>query len=256
MRISKPLLSILLPVHNSGRYLPFCLESLLKQSYKNIEIIAINDFSTDNSGKVLGKFKRMDKRIRVYKNVKRYGIAVTLNRLLGKAKGQFVTMMSSNDIVVPQRFTKQIKYLLKNDDTVALGSQCAFINESNKKIGSSKFPLESDSIYQNPLHGISMQFETVLINKALLPKDLLRFNTNSKPFIYSDIFMKLISYGELANLKDVLHLHRRDPREYFSDLKQNIFSLLKLWVRSKAFYSYQPPIRSFLSPIIKSVYNI
>jgi glycosyltransferase involved in cell wall biosynthesis len=256
MKNSKPLLSILLPVHNSGRYLEPCLESLLKQSYKNIEILAINDFSTDNSAKILNKFKRQDKRIKIYKNVKRYGIAITLNRLLNKAKGQFVTMMSANDIVIPQRLKKQLNFLLKNQDVVAAGSQCAFINESNKKIGESQFPLENDPISQNPLHGISMQFETVLINKALLPKDLLRFNTSSKPFLYSDIFIKIIPYGKLVNLKEVLHLHRRDPKEYFADLKQNIFSLFKLWVRSKTFYSYQASLRSFFYPIIKSVYNI
>ena len=256
MKNSKPLLSILLPVHNSGRYLTDCLESLLKQSYKNIEIIAINDFSTDNSGRILNLFKRKDKRLRVYKNVKRYGIAVTLNRLLNKAKGQFVTMMSANDIIMPQRLKKQLDFLLKNQDVAAVGSQCSFISDTNRRIGKSQFPTESDSIYQNPLHGISMQFETVLINKALLPKDILRFNTNSKPFLYSDIFMKLMPYGKLANLEEILHLHRRNPQEYFADLKQNLFSLLKLWVRSKTFYSYQAPIRSFLSPIIKSVYNI
>jgi glycosyltransferase involved in cell wall biosynthesis len=252
MKQTKPLLSILLPVHNSGRHLTTCLESLLKQSYKNIEILAMNDYSTDNSGRILNSFKRLDKRIKVYKNVKRYGIAVTLNRLFSKAKGQFVTMMSANDIVSPQRLRKQVNFLLKNQDVVAVGSQCDFINEANKKIGSSNFPVESDLISQNPLHGIYMQFETVVINKALLPRDLLRFNTNIKPFIYSDIFMKLVSYGKLINLKEALHLHRRNPQEYFIDLKRNFFSLFKLWVRSKAFYSHQPSIRSFFSPIIKS----
>jgi glycosyltransferase involved in cell wall biosynthesis len=252
MKNSRPLLSILLPVHNSDRHLPSCLESLLKQSYRNIEIIAIDDFSTDSSKRILNSFKRQDKRLRVYKNVKRYGIAITLNRLLTKAKGQFVTIMSANDIVSPKRFKKQIDFLIKNQDVVALGCQCDFISEFNKRIGKSQFPLENDLIYQNPLHGMSMQFETVLINKALLPKDLLRFNTNSKHFIYSEIFMRLGSYGKLANLREVLHLHRRNPQEYFTDLKRNLFALFKLWVRSKAFYSYEPSIRSFFSPIIKS----
>lgn len=256
MNKDKPLISILLPVHNSGRYLESCLESLTKQTYKQIEIIAIDDFSNDNSRKILNRFKKLDKRLKIYKNVKRYGIAVTLNRLLSKAKGQFVTVMSSDDIIAPQKLKKQLNYLLQDQSIVAVGSQCAFINEFNKKIGFSNFPLESEAIYQNPLHGINMQFETVLINKSLLPKDILKFNSNSKPFIFSDIFMKLIPYGKLANLDEVLHLHRRNPNEYFEDLKKNILSLFKLWLRSKTFYSYQPPFRSFFSPVIKSVYNI
>lgn len=253
MKNTKPLISILLPVHNAGGHLAACLESLFKQSYKNIEVIAIDDFSSDTSVKILNKLKRQDKRLKVYKNVKRYGIAVTLNRLLAKAKGQFVTVMSSNDTMSPGRLKKQLKHLVNHCSVVAVGSQCSFVNDFGKKIDISKFPLENDSISKNPMHGITMQFETVLINKTLLPKDLLRFNTNSKPFIYSDIFMKIAPYGKLANLEEVLHSHRRDPQEYFADLKQNVFSLAKLWVRSKTSYSYQPSIRSFISPIIKSV---
>jgi hypothetical protein len=96
-----------------------------------------------------------------------------------------------------------------------------------------------------------MQFETVLINKTMLPKDVLRFHTGSNPFIYSDMFMKLMPYGKFANLEDFLHFHRNDPKIYLSDVKRNIISLIKLWIKSKALYDYTPPIRSFFSPVIK-----
>jgi hypothetical protein len=95
-------------------------------------------------------------------------------------------------------------------------------------------------ISESPLHGISMQFETVLINKKMLPKDVLRFHTGSNPFIYSDMFMKLMPYGKFANLEDFLHFHRNDPKIYLSDIKRNIISLVKLWIKSRASYDYQP----------------
>ena len=187
-----------MPVHNSAETLGECVLSLLNQSYKNIEIIAIDDFSSDNSYFKSSKhFKKKDKRLRVYKNVKSYGIAVTLNSLVKKAKGSYIAFMDTDDISSPNRLKKQLNFLLNNTDVVAVGSQCTFIDERGKKIGRSDFPTENNLIYENPLHGISLQFETVLINKTLLPKDVLRFHTGSNPFIYSDIFMKLMPTASL-----------------------------------------------------------
>jgi len=248
----QPLISVILPVHNCASTIEECVRSLISQSYRNIEVIAIDDFSSDNSYQILKKLKKQSKRLRIYKNIKRYGVAVTLNRLVKKAKGSYVAFMDTSDISSPNRFKKQLNFLLNNPDVVAVGSQCTFIDEENKKIGRSDFPTLHDSIYQKPLHGISMQFETVLINKALLPKDVLRFHVGSNPFIYSDIFMKLMPYGKFANLKEFLHCHRNNPQNYLSDIKRNIVSLVKLWIKSKALYDHTPPLRSFFSPLIKT----
>lgn len=249
----KPLISVILPVHNSADTLSECVSSLLSQTYKNIEIIAIDDFSSDNSYKILKKIKKTHKKLRLYKNVKRYGIGITLNRLVKKAKGDFIAFMDTDDISSPNRLKKQVNFLLNNPQVVAVGSQCTFIDERSKKIGRSDFPVENSLIYQNPLHGISMQFETVLINKKMLPKDVLRFHTGSNPFIYSDVLMKIAPYGKFANLKEFLHFHRNNPKIYLSDVKRNLISLVKLWVKSKAFYEYNAPLRSFFSPLIKPV---
>lgn len=249
----QPLISVLLPVHNAAETLSECISSILEQSYKNLEIIAIDDFSKDNSYSLLNSLKKKDKRLRVYKNVKRYGIAVTLNRAVKKAKGSFIAFMDTDDYSSPKRFKKQLNFLLENQNVVAVGTQCVFINERNKKIGKSEFPIENSLIYQNPLHGISMQFETVLINKTLLPKDVIKFHVGSNPFIYTDVFLKLIPYGKFANIPDFLHYHRRNPQTYLSDIKRNLISLVKLWIKGRALYDYQAPFRSFFSPLIKSV---
>jgi len=241
MNKTNPLVSIILPVHNSSKFLATCLKSLIKQSYKNIEIVAIDDNSKDNSFKILKDFTKKYKRIRVYKNVKNYGIAVTLNRLIKKAKASLIAFMSSSDIAYIHRIKKQVKFIQDNPRTVAVGSQCVFINDKNKPLGKSKFPL----------HGISMQFETVLVNKALLPKDVLKLDINSKPFLYSDIFIKLLSYGKLANLREYLNYRRSNPNIYFSDLRKNIISLIKLWLRSVLNYNYRPSLGSLFSPLAK-----
>lgn len=247
----KPLVSIILPVRNSEKHLSSCLKSLVKQSYRNIEIVAIDDNSIDNSYKILKKIAKKYKRIRVYRNKKNYGLAVTLNRLIKKAKSNLIAFMEDSDAAYVHRIKKQVKFILRNPRVVAVGSQCVFVNDKNKPLGKSNFPEENHFIYKSPLHGISMQFETVLVNKSLLPKDLLKFNVNSKPFLYSDIFIKLLSYGNLANLKESLLYRRSSPHIYFSDLRKNIISLAKLWIKSIANYDYRFSIRSLLLPLAK-----
>lgn len=249
--MKKPLVSILIPVHNSQAHLKECIKSIRRQSYRKIEIIAIDDRSSDASYKLL-KSMRSDKRVRIYRNIKRYGIVVTLNRLLKKSKGSFIGFVDTNDILHRDRIQRQVSYLLKNPDTLALGTQCIFVNKKNRKIGDSNFPLQNKDIYStSPLHGLSMQLETVLINKSLLPKDVLKFE-NSTPFIYSDFLIKLLPYGKFENLPGFLHRHRKNPNDYLSDLGKNIFSLMKLWLKSVTFYDYSPSIRLFLASLFRT----
>jgi glycosyltransferase involved in cell wall biosynthesis len=247
----KSLVSILLPVHNCEHFLADCLTSLVKQSYRQIEIIAIDDNSSDNSLKILKSFAKKYKKIRIYRNIKRYGIVMTLNRLLRRAKGDFIAFMSAKDVSKQARIKKQIEFLLGNHGVVAVGTQCRFVNDKDRFIGKSEFPKENQNIYQSPLHGISMQFETVMINGTLIPKDLLCFKANSDHFIYSDVLMKLLPYGKFANLPQYLHHHRNDPKTYFEDLRSHSASLFKLWIKSIANYDYQLSIKSFFTPLIK-----
>ena len=249
--VIKPLVSILLPVHNCERFLVDSLKSLVGQNYRQIEIIAIDDKSSDKSLKILKSFAKKYKKVRVYRNIKRYGISMTLNRLLRRAKGDCIAFMSAKDISAKSRIKKQVEFLLKNQGVVAIGSQCIFMNDKGKIIGKSDFPKENQFINQSPLHGISMQFETVLINTALIPKDLLRFQTNSYHFIYSDMLMKLLPYGKFANLPKYFHYHRNDPKAYFGDLRIHLMSLIKLWIKSIANYDYQLSAKSFFTPLIK-----
>ncbi|MDP2637602.1 MAG: glycosyltransferase family 2 protein, partial [Candidatus Levybacteria bacterium] len=110
----KPLVSVLLPVHNSEKFLADCLKSLLSQSYRQIEIIAIDDKSSDNSLKILRSFSKKYKKLRVYKNIKRYGVVMTLNRLLKRAKGDYIAFMDASDISNRQRIKKQIEFIMGN----------------------------------------------------------------------------------------------------------------------------------------------
>lgn len=249
-KTKEPLISVIMPVQNAGDYLLECLKSLKNQNYKNLEIIAIDDKSTDNSYKILSTFKKREKRLKVYRNVKRYGIALTLNRALKRAKGDFIAFMDGHDFSTPNRLKKQIAFLLDNPKAVAVGTQCYFLSGDNKRIGKSNFPSENAAIYDSFLKKMTLQLETLMINKNLIPKDILYFKQLSYPFIYTEVLAKMLPYGKVANLPEFLHLHRT-PENSLQRL-ETILSTLKLWVKSITVYDYRPSLRSFVEPLVRT----
>lgn len=246
MQSKKPLLSVLLLVHNVGHYLPSCLDSLLTSSLTDFEVIAIDDFSRDDSWKVLKIYKSLDSRMRVYKNVKHYGKALTLNRALKKAKGQFVALVDGKDMVYKHRLKKQLSFLQNNPKVVAVGTQCTFINAGGRTIDKSNFPQLTETIYHRPLHGIALDFETIMINRQMLPKDVLYFNTSEPAVLYSDIIMRLLQFGDIVNLPSYLQYRRTENPNRQTNLTK-LPSLIKLWIQSMDSYDYRPNLRSFFN---------
>ncbi len=245
-----PLLSVILPIRNAESYLSDCLDSLINQNYSRIEIIAIDDYSTDKSWKILRKYRKLDNRLKIFRNVKKYGLAITLNRCLKRAKGKFIVFMDARDSITKNKFQKQLLYLMENQKVVAVGTQCIYLSDKNKRIGKSSFPSLHEDISEKPLHGISVLFEGIMINKYRIPKDLLYFPTYKHLFLYTDMAMKLLQYGKLANLSEYLHFHRKHDYAFQSGTK-HVFSLFKLWVTSRTQYEISPSLRGIFSGILK-----
>ena len=247
MKQNDHFVSIILPVYNARKYLSAAVQSMLSQTYPNIEVIAIDDNSKDDSYALLRTFRKKDKRIRIYRNKKRYGLAVCLNRAVKRAKGQFIAFMDPTHISAKSRIKKQVSYLLQHPKVVAVGLQCTIIDHKNKKLGKSDFPADHSDIYKTLPLGSSMLFETTLVNKQLLPKDLLKFTTNAYPFVYVHVFMQILQYGLLANLVDYLHSYRKTTIRTYAQLGgiERFFHTIRLVTQSLVQYDYKPSLRSF-----------
>ncbi len=253
MKQKKPLVSVILRVRNASLFLKTSLESLLSQQYNHIEIIVIDDFSKDNSFEILKTFRSKDKRLRVFKNKKKYGLAITLNRCIKKAKGQFIAFTGPKGINSKLRFKQQVEFLLQNPKVAAVGTQCKFIDEDAKKmIGKSMFPITHEEICKVLLPSISIQPETVMVNRNILPKDVFYFKPHAYPFIFTDVFMKFLPYAQIANLEKILysHIYPSSESSYMKNLKET-FLVGKMWLKSFSDYDYQPSLRSLFSPLVK-----
>jgi len=93
-----PLISIVVPVYNVEKYLGTCLDSILNQTYKNIEVVLIDDGSTDSSGEICDLYEKEDRRIRVI-HKKNGGLSDARNRGVESVKGEYITFVDSDDII-------------------------------------------------------------------------------------------------------------------------------------------------------------
>lgn len=249
---NKPLVSVILPVFKSELHLKDCLKSISAQSYKNLEIVAVVDYLGDESVKILKNHRKEDKRLRIYQNLQRYGLAATLNRAATLTRGKYIAFMDSTGMAHKTRLSKQIKHLLNNPKVAAVGSQTNTIDDNNRRIGESAYPLSHEEIYGHLIGAKSLKFETVTLDRTRLPKDILRFKKeNPYPFVYVDVFMRICQYKEIENLGENLTSIRdiSNKKKQLLNMEKKL-SFIKLLFESTTTYEYKPSVRSLLSPIL------
>ena len=113
-----PKISVIVPIYNVERYIRQCLDSIVSQSLKDLEILLIDDGSTDNSGKIAEKLKKKDKRCIVIHN-KNCGYGASINLGIKMAKGEYVGIIESDDWIAPNMYEKlYMNAIVNNSDVV------------------------------------------------------------------------------------------------------------------------------------------
>lgn len=106
------LVSIIMPSYNTGKYIAESIKSVQAQTYKNWELIIVDDCSTDNTDDVVAKFA--DDRIKYFKNEVNLGAAVSRNRALREVNGRWIAFLDSDDLWYPEKLEKQIRFMEEN----------------------------------------------------------------------------------------------------------------------------------------------
>ena len=210
------MVSVIIPVYNSSKYLKECLDSVLNQTYKNLEIIIIDDKSTDNSVDIINSYK--DKRIKLIKLKKNSGVSVCRNKGIEKASGDYITFIDSDDYWELDKIKKQVKFIEKNDYTF-IYSNYAFLKNGRRHVTH----VPRSITYKEALKNTTIFTSTVMFNMKHLKKN--------------DIYMPLIKRGQdtatwwkvlklgitAYGMEDVLSIYRVGN----SSLSSNKFKALK-----------------------------
>lgn len=118
----EPMLSVLMPVYNAEPYVGEAIESVLRQSFADFEMIIVDDHSTDSSARIIRGYADRDPRIVLLSNDSGKGLVSALNFGLSRARGRWVARFDADDVCDPERFHVQIDFLAKNPEVAVVGS--------------------------------------------------------------------------------------------------------------------------------------
>lgn len=195
-----PVITVVMPVHNASTHLVEAVDSVLSQTFRDFELLAIDDASTDDSPQKLSSFR--DQRLRTIRNDSNLGVARTLNRGMDMACGEFVARMDADDISRPRRLEAQLAYMRLHPGTAVCGGQIRiFGNGRPTRLRKPMGPacVKASLCLDNPL-----VHPTVLMRRAVLEEHHLRYDPTFGRSEDYDLWSRLADFGQIDNIPDVL----------------------------------------------------
>ena len=133
--MNNPLVSVIIPVFNVEDFVKDAVQSIMDQTYKNLEIIVVDDGSDDNTYKIVEELSSVDSRIKLFRNKKNQNIANTLNWALNVSSGKYIARMDGDDVSLANRIEKKVRFLQENPEYDLVGCSLRVINVGSEEIG-------------------------------------------------------------------------------------------------------------------------
>lgn len=168
----QPKISVIMPVYKVERYVAYSIQSILDQTYKNWELLAVDDSSPDNSANIIARFS--DSRIHYIRHNTNQGVAKARNTGINNASGDYIALLDSDDIALPSRLIEQLKYLENNPKVGLVGTWAELIDEHGKKIGLRNNPYPDNLLRPMLLFRNTFNTSSLMIRKSALPPGLFR----------------------------------------------------------------------------------
>jgi|SRR5215510_13998940 len=210
--MNAPLVSVLMSAYNCEQFLPGAIESILRQSFRDLELIVINDGSFDATEQILEKYQHEDPRVRVI-HQENVGLTESLNRGAGLARGKYIARMDADDIAPSDRLALQVGVLEKFPELGVLGGAIEIINASGMKIETCYFPTKDNEIRATLLRGTCPICHPAVVMRT---RAFLSVGGYRKVVVHAedyDLWLRIADGFRLANLKTVVLKYRRHPAQ-------------------------------------------
>jgi glycosyltransferase involved in cell wall biosynthesis len=203
--MGQPLVSVVMPLYNTALYVSESIQSILNQTYQNIELIIVNDGSTDNSEEVALSFS--DSRIKYYRNEENRKIVYTRNRAIELAQGEYIAFLDSDDISSPERIKLQVDFLENNAKYGFVGSNIQNITLDEIVEPVLDFPSDNDLIRCIMLFRNTFCASAVMFRREAIVGE--KFDPEFPVAEDYDIYLRILDKGWLCtNLKTALTFYR------------------------------------------------
>lgn len=200
----EPLVSVILPIYKGEDHLKEAIDSILNQSYKNLELILINDCSPDNSKTIIESYS--DSRITIIHNEKNLGLIGALNIGLENSKGKYIARMDQDDISLKDRFLEQVDFMEKNPEICVLGANYTTFGSH---VRTTNFPTKPANINLELHFHSCVCHPLAMFRNESVKTNNLKYNSKFKDTEDWGMWFSIINKGlKIANLNSVLLKYR------------------------------------------------
>jgi glycosyltransferase involved in cell wall biosynthesis len=227
--MNSPKISVIMSVYNCEKYLKESVDGILSQTFSDFEFIIINDGSADKSREILESYK--DSRIRLFNNQNK-GLTKSLNEAIGYSNGEYIARMDADDISLPERFEKQIKFLDANPECAMCGTWAEFIDEDGKYLRDYNTPVTDSEIKKEILFHNPFIHPSVMIRKSVFEKVGL-YDTSFRYAQDYELWTRIAIKFKTGNIPEKL-LRYRLLKEGITKSKNFKVRLLGLKIRWRA----------------------
>jgi glycosyltransferase involved in cell wall biosynthesis len=201
-----PLVSVLLAAHDDSAFLGEAIDSVLGQSLRDLELIVVDDASTDETPALLDAIP--DERLRVVWNEEQSGLAASLNRALDLAGGQYFARLDADDVALPERLERQVERLRAEPRCAVVGTAIVDLDGDGRPGVTHVLPGGATQLRWHALFSSPFFHPTVLVDREVLDVHGLRYDPEYLESEDYDLWTRLFAFADGANLKAPLVLKR------------------------------------------------
>lgn len=220
---SNPKVSIIMPCYNAEKYIEKAVQSVLDQTYRNFELIIIDDDSTDKTWEIIEQYAKKDFRVictRKTENEK--GISKSMNKGIEMARGEYITRMDSDDIIIPEKIFRQVQFLDKNEEYGVCSVNIAMMdnlgNIYNENVyPEQKVPSEWTFLWTNPVPNAPCMYRTNIIKDNNITFSNLRTAEDY------DFLEKLITKTKVYMINLPLYYYRYNEKSTYNKNRTETF---------------------------------
>jgi len=247
IKSEQPLVSVIMVTRNSAAKVSLALESLIHQTYENLEILIVDSDSCDATLEKMAEFALSDSRIKILE-IKKSSPGKALYAALKLAQGELIALADPADISLVDRLKKQVDFLLSHPQTVLVGGQCFVMDKENEIFGTINYPTDPLTIYRRLFSFKALNMNSIMINRALLPQRFLICHRRQSLESYRhELVFWLARFGELANLDQSLIYYSLPNRE----TKESFREILTVRLRAIEKHHYRPSTLVLLKQIFQ-----
>ena len=225
--MQSPLISVVIPAYNQAKYLPAALDSVIQQTYKNLEIILIDDGSTDTTRKIGEQFACKDSRVKVFAQ-ENHGPSSARNHGISISHGNYICLLDADDVMLPQRVLSQLEVFQTNPPTDIVYTALTHIDSKGHPCGEMRsldYPPENflaQLFFRNVIPGPS----TIMTKRECLTAQT--YNETFKHAEDYELMLRLAHIYRFKYLDEPLTNYRRHSDNLSNDLRSHRLAEMKV----------------------------